>query len=158
MCGTHHWNLLAFQWGLVLVLRWRPLGELLSTNDPWGWDFSGGSMSWIRFPISWVQAWSLTVAPQLHRSHSTDDKTLRRLVKTMLNIPEQSKKLTPKSSDIYGKFSEPVVGSVGSAQSQIWPYSIQYLVCTPKVHSCPRSLQSQANCGGWICCTCSFRS
>ena len=33
-------------WGQVLVLRWRPLGELLLINMPWGWEFSGGPTSW----------------------------------------------------------------------------------------------------------------
>ena len=35
-----------FGWGRVLVLRWRPLGELLLISMPWGWEFSGGPTSW----------------------------------------------------------------------------------------------------------------
>jgi len=32
---------------MVLVLRWKPLGELLPINIPQGWGFSGGPTSWI---------------------------------------------------------------------------------------------------------------
>lgn len=41
------------------------------------------------------------------------------------------------------------MGNVESAQSQIWPYppSTWSIRCTPKVHSCSQSPQSQANCG-----------
>ena len=45
--------LLAFGWGLVLVLRWRPLAELLPINVPWGWKFSGGPKSWSRVSCLW---------------------------------------------------------------------------------------------------------
>lgn len=32
---------------MVLVLRWKPLGELLPINIPQGWEFSRGPTSWI---------------------------------------------------------------------------------------------------------------
>ena len=46
--GVQHWNLLGFRWGLVLVLRWRPLGGLSPINvhgvrsfgDPKSWESS----------------------------------------------------------------------------------------------------------------------
>jgi len=51
----------------------------------------------------------------------------------------QSICLLRKSSNISRKVSGPVVGSVGFAQSQIWPYSSLYLLpnstVVPKVHS-----------------------
>ena len=34
-CGIWHWILLAFWWGLPLVLRWRPLRGLSPINLPW---------------------------------------------------------------------------------------------------------------------------
>ena len=39
-------ELVAFRWDLVLVLRWRPLGDILLINVPWGWEFSAGPKSW----------------------------------------------------------------------------------------------------------------
>ena len=78
--GIWHWSFLAFVWGLFLVLRGRPLGELLPINVPWEQEFSGGPNSW-----SWVscmvQALPLAVAPRLHRPHSTKDNNLRLMVK-----------------------------------------------------------------------------
>ena len=39
-------NLLAFGWGLVLGLKWRPLRDFLLINVPWGQKFSGDPMSY----------------------------------------------------------------------------------------------------------------
>ena len=33
-------------WGLVLILRWRPLGGLFSINVSWDWEFYDSSKSW----------------------------------------------------------------------------------------------------------------
>ena len=30
-----HWSLQVVEWGLVLVLKWGPLGELMVINIPW---------------------------------------------------------------------------------------------------------------------------
>lgn len=38
-------NLLAFGWSLVLLLKWRPLGDFLLINVPWSQKFSGDRMS-----------------------------------------------------------------------------------------------------------------
>ena len=35
-----------FGWDMILVLRWRSLGELLPINVPWVLEFSGGLISW----------------------------------------------------------------------------------------------------------------
>ena len=45
--GVQHWSLLVFEWSCVLVLRWRSLGELLLIDIMWGWEVSGGPISWI---------------------------------------------------------------------------------------------------------------
>ena len=45
-------------------------------------------------PTSGVQVQLLTVAPRLHRSHNTENKTPRVMVKATLNSPEHPKKLT----------------------------------------------------------------
>ena len=44
--GFQHWSLLAVGWSWVLVLRWRSLGELSLIDIMWGWDVSGGLISW----------------------------------------------------------------------------------------------------------------
>ena len=45
------------------------------------------------FPLH-VQALLLTVAPRLHKPSSTEDKTLRLLVKAILNSPEHPERHT----------------------------------------------------------------
>ena len=82
----------------------------------------------LRFPTSHVQVWPFIVASGAHVTHSTEDKPPRFLVKATLNGSDHPEKLTPKSSNIYRKISRPVVGSMGSAQFQIWPYSSLYLL------------------------------
>ena len=61
------------------------------------------------------------------------------MVRTTLNSSELSMRLTLRSSNISRKGSWPVVGSVGSVQPQIWPYSSLFLLLkftvAPKVHS-----------------------
>ena len=74
-------------------------------------------------PTSGVQAQPLTVVPKPHKPHRTEDKPPRLLVKATFNTPQNPNELTPKSSSISRKVSVPVVNSVGSAQSQISPYS-----------------------------------
>ena len=39
-------ELAGFGWDMILVLRWRSLGELLPINVPWVLEFSGGLISW----------------------------------------------------------------------------------------------------------------
>ena len=129
------WSLLTLGYGLILVLRWRPLGELSSINIPWGWEFSGCSTSWTQ--VSHLRGSSPTLYCGIKTQHRRL-KTPRLLVKATLNSPEHSEKHTPKSSNISRKFSKPVVGCVGSAQSQIWPYSGLYFVpksTVSRVHS-----------------------
>ena len=36
---------------MVLVLRWRPLGELLLFNIPWDWEFSHGATPWTQVEL-----------------------------------------------------------------------------------------------------------
>ena len=72
--GVQHWSLLTFGWGLVLVLRWRPLEEFLSINVPWCWGLYSGPMSWTRSSTSEVQGQPLTLAVWLHKPPSTEDK------------------------------------------------------------------------------------
>lgn len=59
-------------------------------------------------PTSGVQHQTLIVALTSYKPHSTEDKTPRLLVKATLNSPEHPDRLTPKSSNISGKFSGPV--------------------------------------------------
>lgn len=44
--GIQHWRFLALGWGLILMLRWGPLGALSSLNVIWGLEFSGDPKSW----------------------------------------------------------------------------------------------------------------
>ena len=57
----------------------------------------------------------------------------------VLLCPLLRERLTPKSSNISRNVSGPVVGSIGSTQPCIWPYSSLYLLpkstVVPKVHS-----------------------
>ena len=80
--------------------------------------------------------------PRPHKSHRTEDKTPRLLVKAALNIPEYPMKLTPESSDI-SQISGFVVGSVGSAHPQVWPYvSLSFLLkLTAAAAAAAKSLQ-----------------
>ena len=61
--------------GLILVLRWRPLGGLLLINVPWGLPFSGESKSWALF--SYLRGSGLTPieAPRPHTPDSIEDKS-----------------------------------------------------------------------------------
>ena len=75
--GIWHWSLLTSGWGLVLVLKWRPLGELLLINVPWDQEFSTGSKIWTWVFHLWGSGLTYTIAPRLHRSNSTEDKAPR---------------------------------------------------------------------------------
>ena len=46
--GVQYWSLLVVAWSWVFMLRWRSLGELLLLDITWGWEVSGGPMSWTR--------------------------------------------------------------------------------------------------------------
>ena len=91
---VQHWSLLAFGRGLVLVLRWRPLGDLSSINVSWSQKFSGCPKSWTWIAHLRVWACPLTVIPILHRTLSTEDKSPRLMVKIALSSPERPKKFT----------------------------------------------------------------
>ena len=93
MWDIQHWSLLAFGWGLVLVLTWRPLGELSPINIPWDQEFSGFQSPEFGCVTSGVQAQPHIVASRLHRPHSMEDKTPRLMVKAMFNNQEHLKKL-----------------------------------------------------------------
>ena len=80
--------LLAFEWGLDLVLSWRPLGGLSPINIPWGWQVSGGSQSWAYVSHLRGSGLTPTVAPRPHKPHSTEEKLIRLLVKATLHSPE----------------------------------------------------------------------
>ena len=71
-----YWSLLAFEWGLDLVLSWRPLGGLLPINIPWGWQFSGRSKSWAYVPHLRGSGLTSTVAPRPHKPHRTEEKLI----------------------------------------------------------------------------------
>ena len=43
--GVQHCSLLVVEWSWVLVLRWRPVGELSSFDITCSWEVSGGPMS-----------------------------------------------------------------------------------------------------------------
>ena len=90
--GIQHWSLLIFEWCLILVLRWRPLGEFLRSNSPRGWEFSGGSKSWTHFS-------DLRGAANLFLQHQDFTGTQHRRQnfkingETMLNSQEHAKRL-----------------------------------------------------------------
>ena len=44
--GVKHWSLLVVEQSWVLALRQRSLGELSPIDIMWGWEVSGGLMSW----------------------------------------------------------------------------------------------------------------
>ena len=134
-CGVGH---LALKFtGLGLSVE-RPLGELLPINGSWGQEISGGSKSW-----SWVshlRGSGLTPYWNSKTSQATKRRrpSPRLLLKATLSSPEHPVRLTPKSSNISRKVSGPVVGSMWSAQSQMWPYFNLYLLLkftvSPKFH------------------------
>ena len=130
--------MLAYGWDVVLVLRWRTFGEFLSINVPWDWEFSGDSKCLTLVSHFRGSAQLNTVAPRTQKPLSTENKTPRLLVKATLNNLEHPKKLTTKFSNISRKVSGLVVGSMWSAQSQMWPYFSLYLLLkftvSPKVH------------------------
>ena len=101
----------------------------------------------VESPTSGVQAWPLIGTPRPHKPHNIEDQTLRLLLKATFNSLAHPVRLTPKSSNISRKVSGPVVGSVWSAQSQMWPYFSLYLLLkftvAPKVHSVPRLASRQ---------------
>ena len=99
--GVQCWSFVAFGGGLVLVLRWRPLGDLSSINVSWGQEFSGCPKSWTW--ISHLRVWAcpLAVIPRLHRTLSTEDKTPRLMVKTTLSSQEH-----PRNSHTYKEKQE----------------------------------------------------
>ena len=105
--------------GLILVLRWKRLEGLTPINVHWGQEFPDGSKSWAWGSYLRGSGSMAIEAPRLHKPHSTKDRLPIFLVKATLNSPAR---LTPKSSNISRKVSRPVVGSVGSYQTQIWPY------------------------------------
>ena len=59
---------------LVLILRWRPLGEFSSINVPWGMAFSSGSKSWTWLFHLGGSGSTPTVTPKPHKLHSTENK------------------------------------------------------------------------------------
>ena len=84
-------------------------------------------------PPSGIQAWPLTVAPRLHRSHSTEDKTLRLLVKAKRSSPRPQKKL----SKILQYFYEGLWSCCGQCGvSSGLDLALLQLVIAPKVPCC----------------------
>lgn len=67
------WSLLVFVKGLVLMLRWRTLGDLWLIFHGTGSSLVVQSPGF-GSPILEIQAQSLTVAPIFLKSHSTEDK------------------------------------------------------------------------------------
>jgi len=59
---------------MVLVLRWRPLGELLLFNIPWDWEFSHGATPWTQVSYLGDSGLTPSVAPRLHKPHSIQGK------------------------------------------------------------------------------------
>ena len=67
----------------------RPLEELLLINVPWLEGLLVLSPE-LGSPISGVKAQPLTVAPGLHRPHSTEHKTPRLMVKSQPRTPKET--------------------------------------------------------------------
>ena len=61
------------EWGLVLVLNWRPLGQLLSINDLQDEEFCRGPKSWSGVSHIWNSG--PTTYYSSKTSHSTEDET-----------------------------------------------------------------------------------
>ena len=59
---------------MVLVLRWRPLGELLLFNIPWDWEFSHGATPWTQVSYLGDSGLTPSVAPRPHKPHSIKGK------------------------------------------------------------------------------------
>lgn len=74
-------ELAALGWYLVLVLRWKHLGEFLLINVLLGLEFSSGLNSWTRVSHLRAQAQLLTATLRLYTPHNTEDKTQRLMVK-----------------------------------------------------------------------------
>ena len=93
------WSLLVFVKGLVLMLRWRTLGDLKLINFPWNWEFFGGPKSWI-----WVShlgdsgpiPYCSTNIPQVtqHRRQNP-----QKMVIVTLNRQEYPKTLTKRKEE-----------------------------------------------------------
>ena len=64
--------------GLVLVLRWRSLGELSPIGIPWFECFQVFQFAGLESPKSEVQAWPLSEAPRLHIPHRTKEKGIEK--------------------------------------------------------------------------------
>lgn len=67
-------NLLAFGWCLVLVLKWRPLGDFPLINVPWGLKFSGDPMSCTLISHLRGSGPNPYYHPRLHKVYSTERK------------------------------------------------------------------------------------
>ena len=78
-------------------------GRVLSTNIPWGQEFSGDSKSWAR--VSHLRGSGLmpTEAVRPHKPQSTKGKFPILLVKATLNSPNHPEKLTLKSLIFLGR-------------------------------------------------------
>ena len=72
--GISHWSLLAFVWGQVLLLKWRPLRIFSPITIPYGWSSLLVQHPELGSPTLAFQSWSLAVALRLDRSHSTGEK------------------------------------------------------------------------------------
>lgn len=127
-----HRSFLAFGKSLFFVLRWKTLGGL--SLIPWNWQSFDGSKSWSQFSHLRTSDSTPTIAPQLKKVHSTEDKSLRLLVKARLYSPEYPARFTPKPSNISSKVSEAYCGQHGiSSVSDLYLFQ---LVLAPKVCSC----------------------
>ena len=67
-------NLLAFGWDLVLVLKWRPLGDFSLINVPWGQKFSGDPMFCTLIFHPRGSGPNPYYHPRLHKAYSTERK------------------------------------------------------------------------------------
>lgn len=81
-------DLAALGWYLVLVLRWRHLGEFLLINVLLGLEFSSGLNSWTRVSHLRAQAQLLTAALRLYTPHNTEDKTWRLTISSRSLSPQ----------------------------------------------------------------------
>ena len=68
-------ELAGFGWDMILVLRWRSLGELLPINVPWALEFPGGPISWTQ--VSYLRDSTLTHYYRLCVPHPTSTQQRR---------------------------------------------------------------------------------
>ena len=81
--GVWFLQLLVVEWIWVLTLRWRSLGELSLIDITWGWQVSGGPMSWTR--LSHLRGSGLTPG----RSTKTLSATRHLWTPEILVVPNQ---------------------------------------------------------------------